>query len=168
MLFCCIKYRRCTAEFISSLHAEFTGCVIQLSIVKTNQDPLASRDATLVGYTFSKRYKKVSPHRKSHNLLYNLLKEKNKPPQEMVNKRGVPFGPTWLTRTLEYRESKWLSYKLDYQSSACLHLLWRISFFQRWLQAFLFSDFSQSTRDPSTILCLLLVTENKKMSCNWY
>ena len=59
------------------------------------------RDGTLVGYTFSKRYKKVSPHRKSHNLLYNLLKEKNKPPQEMVNKRGVPFGPTWLTRTLE-------------------------------------------------------------------
>ena len=42
----------------------------------------------------------MSPHRKSHNLLYNLLKEKNKPPQEMVNKRGVPFGPTWLTRTL--------------------------------------------------------------------
>ena len=62
--------------------------------------PLYSRDGTLVGYTFSKRYKKVSPHRKSHNLLYNLLKEKNKPPQEMVNKRGVPFGPTWLTRTL--------------------------------------------------------------------
>ena len=61
----------------------------------------ASRDGTLVGYIFSKRYKKVSPHRKSHNLLYNLLKEKNKPPQEMVNKRGVPFGPTWLTRTLE-------------------------------------------------------------------
>ena len=60
----------------------------------------SSRDGTLVGYTFSKRYKKVSPHRKSHNLLYNLLKEKNKPPQEMVNKRGVPFGPTWLTRTL--------------------------------------------------------------------
>ena len=60
------------------------------------------RDGTLVGYTFSKRYKKVSPHRKSHNLLYNLLKEKNKPPQEMVNKRGVPFGPTWLTRTLVY------------------------------------------------------------------
>ena len=60
-----------------------------------------ARDGTLVGYTFSKRYKKVSPHRKSHNLLYNLLKEKNKPPQEMVNKRGVPFGPTWLTRTLE-------------------------------------------------------------------
>ena len=58
------------------------------------------RDGTLVGYAFSKRYKKVSPHRKSHNLLYNLLKEKNKPPQEMVNKRGVPFGPTWLTRTL--------------------------------------------------------------------
>ena len=61
-----------------------------------------SRDGTLVGYTFSKRYKKVSPHRKSHNLLYNLLKEKNKPPQEMVNKRGVPFGPTWLTRTLAF------------------------------------------------------------------
>ena len=61
---------------------------------------LDPRDGTLVGYTFSKRYKKVSPHRKSHNLLYNLLKEKNKPPQEMVNKRGVPFGPTWLTRTL--------------------------------------------------------------------
>ena len=61
---------------------------------------LGSRDGTLEGYTFSKRYKKVSPHRKSHNLLYNLLKEKNKPPQEMVNKRGVPFGPTWLTRTL--------------------------------------------------------------------
>ena len=60
------------------------------------------RDGTLVGYTFSKRYKKVSPHRKSHNLLYNLLKEKNKPPQEMVNKRGVPFGPTWLTRTLDH------------------------------------------------------------------
>ena len=64
---------------------------------------LVSRDGTLVGYTFSKRYKKVSPHRKSHNLLYNLLKEKNKPPQEMVNKRGVPFGPTWLTRTLAFR-----------------------------------------------------------------
>ena len=44
----------------------------------------------------------MSPHRKSHNLLYNLLKEKNKPPQEMVNKRGVPFGPTWLTRTLGF------------------------------------------------------------------
>ena len=54
----------------------------------------------LVGYIFSKRYKKVSPHRKSHNLLYNLLREKNKPPQEMVNKRGVPIGPTWLIRTL--------------------------------------------------------------------
>ena len=63
-------------------------------------DAFDPRDGTLVGYTFSKRYKKVSPHRKSHNLLYNLLKEKNKPPQEMVNKRGVPFGPTWLTRTL--------------------------------------------------------------------
>ena len=62
--------------------------------------PADPRDGTLEGYTFSKRYKKVSPHRKSHNLLYNLLKEKNKPPQEMVNKRGVPFGPTWLTRTL--------------------------------------------------------------------
>ena len=61
---------------------------------------LEQENGTLVGYTFSKRYKKVSPHRKSHNLLYNLLKEKNKPPQEMVNKRGVPFGPTWLTRTL--------------------------------------------------------------------
>ena len=59
------------------------------------------RDGTLVGYIFSKRYKKVSPHRKSHNLLYNLLREKNKPPQEMVNKRGVPIGPTWLTRTLD-------------------------------------------------------------------
>ena len=59
-----------------------------------------TRDGTLVGYIFSKRYKKVSPHRKSHNLLYNLLREKNKPPQEMVNKRGVPIGPTWLTRTL--------------------------------------------------------------------
>ena len=55
---------------------------------------LCSRDGTLVGYVFSKRYKKVSPHRKSHNLLYNLLGEKNKPPQEMVNKRGVPIGPT--------------------------------------------------------------------------
>ena len=53
-----------------------------------------------VGYIFSKLYKKVSPHRKSHNLLYNLLREKNKPPQEMVNKRGVPIGPTWLIRTL--------------------------------------------------------------------
>ena len=42
----------------------------------------------------------MSPHRKSHNLLYNLLIEKNKPPQEMVNKRGVPIGPTWLIRTL--------------------------------------------------------------------
>ena len=42
----------------------------------------------------------MSPHRKSHNLLYNLLREKNKPPQEMVNKRGVPIGPTWLIRTL--------------------------------------------------------------------
>ena len=68
----------------------------------------SSRDGTLVGYTFSKRYKKVSPHRKSHNLLYNLLKEKNKPPQEMVNKRGVPFGPTWLTRTLVQSEAFWL------------------------------------------------------------
>ena len=66
---------------------------------------LGARDGTLVGYTFSKRYKKVSPHRKSHNLLYNLLKEKNKPPQEMVNKRGVPFGPTWLTRTLGFDAS---------------------------------------------------------------
>ena len=37
------------------------------------------RDGTLVGYTFSKRYKKVSPHRKLHNLPYNLLREKNKP-----------------------------------------------------------------------------------------
>ena len=64
-----------------------------------------SRDGTLVGYIFSKRYKKVSPHRKSHNLLYNLLREKNKPPQEMVNKRGVPIGPTWLTRTLEQTAS---------------------------------------------------------------
>ena len=61
---------------------------------------LFTRDGTLVGYIFSKRYKKVSPHRKSHNLLYNLLREKNKPPQEMVNKRGVPIGPTWLIRTL--------------------------------------------------------------------
>ena len=67
---------------------------------KHNKERISARDGTLVGYTFSKRYKKVSPHRKSHNLLYNLLKEKNKPPQEMVNKRGVPFGPTWLTRTL--------------------------------------------------------------------
>ena len=63
-------------------------------------DGRVSRDGTLVGYSFSKRYKKVSPHRKSHNLLYNLLREKNKPPQEMVNKRGVPIGPTWLIRTL--------------------------------------------------------------------
>ena len=46
------------------------------------------RDGTLVGYTFSKRYKKVSPHRKLHNLPYNLLREKNKPSPEMVNKRG--------------------------------------------------------------------------------
>ena len=66
-----------------------------------------TRDGTLVGYTFSKRYKKVSPHRKSHNLLYNLLREKNKPPQEMVNKRGVPFGPTWLTRTLGSEKLSW-------------------------------------------------------------
>ena len=42
----------------------------------------------------------MSPHRKSHNLLYNLLREKNKPSPEMVNKRGVPIGPTWLIRTL--------------------------------------------------------------------
>ena len=63
------------------------------------------RDGTLVGYIFSKRYKKVSPHRKSHNLLYNLLREKNKPPQEMVNKRGVPIGPTWLIRTLGRQHS---------------------------------------------------------------
>ena len=62
-----------------------------------------TRDGTLVGYIFSKRYKKVSPHRKSHNLLYNLLREKNKPPQEMVYKRGVPIGSTWLTRTLGVR-----------------------------------------------------------------
>ena len=70
---------------------------------KIEQHNFDARDGTLVGYTFSKRYKKVSPHRKSHNLLYNLLKEKNKPPQEMVNKRGVPFGPTWLTRTLDFK-----------------------------------------------------------------
>ena len=65
-----------------------------------------ARDGTLVGYIFSKRYKKVSPHRKSHNLLYNLLREKNKPPQEMVNKRGVPIGPTWLIRTLAHQRTK--------------------------------------------------------------
>ena len=51
------------------------------------------RDGTLEGYTFSKRYKKVSPHRKS---------QKNKPSPEMVNKRGVPIGPTWLIRTLAF------------------------------------------------------------------
>ena len=51
----------------------------------------------------------MSPHRKSHNLLYNLLIEKNKPPQEMVNKRGVPFGPTWLTRTLVFEGRCWFS-----------------------------------------------------------
>ena len=62
---------------------------------------LNSRDGTLVGYIFSKRYKKVSPHRKSHNLLYNLLREKNKPSSEMGNKRGVPIGPTWLIRALD-------------------------------------------------------------------
>ena len=65
-----------------------------------------SRDGTLVGYIFSKRYKKVSPHRKSHNLLYNLLREKNKPSPEMVNKRGVSIGPTWLTRTLATRPTE--------------------------------------------------------------
>ena len=27
---------------------------------------------------------------------------KKKPFPEMVNKRGVPFGPTWLTRTLGF------------------------------------------------------------------
>ena len=69
-------------------------------VYDVSQPPMP-RDGTLVGYIFSKRYKKVSPHRKSHNLLYNLLREKNKPPQEMVNKRGVPIGPTWLIRTLE-------------------------------------------------------------------
>ena len=52
---------------------------------------IKARDGTLVGYIFSKRYKKVSPHRKSQNLLYNFLRDKNKPLQEMVNKRGVPI-----------------------------------------------------------------------------
>ena len=66
----------------------------------TFETALWPRDGTLVGYILSKRYKKVSPHRKSPNLLYNLLKEKNKPSPEMVNKRGVPIGPTWLIRTL--------------------------------------------------------------------
>ena len=47
----------------------------------------------------------MSPHRKSHNLLYNLLREKNKPSPEMVNKRGVPIGPTWLIRTLASEQS---------------------------------------------------------------
>ena len=43
---------------------------------------------------------------KSHNLLYNLLKENKKPPQEMVNKRGVPIGPTWLRRTLDHQQKQ--------------------------------------------------------------
>ena len=71
-------------------------------ILGTKVLPAESRDGTLVGYIFSKRYKKVSPHRKSHNLLYNLLIENKKPSPEMVNKRGVPIGPTWLTRTLVF------------------------------------------------------------------
>ena len=75
------------------------------------------RDGTLVGYIFSKRYKKVSPHRKSHNLLYNLLREKNKPPQEMVNKRGVPIGPTWLIRTLGVRSSAGVTLALCFQTA---------------------------------------------------
>ena len=43
---------------------------------------------------------KKNLYRKSHNLLYNLLIENKKPSPEMVNKRGVPIGPTWLIRTL--------------------------------------------------------------------
>ena len=59
----------------------------------------------------------MSPHRKSHNLLYNLLREKNKPPQEMVNKRGVPIGPTWLIRTLGVKVESALSAQKARQGS---------------------------------------------------
>ena len=65
-----------------------------------------ARDGTLVGYIFSKRYKKVSPHRKSHNLLYNLPREKNKPFPEMVNKRGgthwtdLAYKDSWVNRSI--------------------------------------------------------------------
>ena len=69
-------------------HRIASRCWNIASIKVRESGPYTPRDGTLVGYIFSKRYKKVSPHRKSHNLLYNLLREKNKPSPEMVNKRG--------------------------------------------------------------------------------
>ena len=93
----------CLSSAHESVLPEVLPCLPVQKHQKQKQKSI-SRDGTLVGYTFSKRYKKVSPHRKSHNLLYNLLREKNKPSPEMVNKRGVPIGPTWLTKTLDSEE----------------------------------------------------------------
>ena len=53
--------------------------------------PERAREGTLVGYTkvriylYSASAIKKYPHRKSHNLLYNLPLENKKPSPEMVN-----------------------------------------------------------------------------------